>query len=43
MKVTRSELENLCKDLLARVDTPIKTVLEAAKMKTVRDIVDQLL
>ncbi|KAG2181833.1 hypothetical protein INT44_008649 [Umbelopsis vinacea] len=34
MKVTRSELENLCKDLLARVDTPIKTVLEAAKMKT---------
>ncbi|CAO3677928.1 unnamed protein product [Umbelopsis vinacea] len=33
MKVTRAELESLCGDLLDRVDAPIKTVLEAAKMK----------
>lgn len=36
MKVTRAELESLCGDLLDRVDAPIKTVLEAAKMKNVR-------
>lgn len=35
MKVTRAELESLCADLLDRVDIPIKTVLAAAKMKTV--------
>lgn len=34
MKVTRAELESLCQDLLARVDTPIKTVLAASNMKT---------
>jgi hypoxia up-regulated 1 len=34
MKVTRAELESLCKDLLARVNAPIETVLAAANMKT---------
>ncbi|GAA5804422.1 hypothetical protein HPULCUR_009915 [Helicostylum pulchrum] len=37
LKVTRVELEDICKDLIARVRSPIETALEAANM-TVDDI-----
>ncbi|CEP13674.1 hypothetical protein [Parasitella parasitica] len=36
-KVTRAELENICKDLIARVSNPLQTALDAANM-TVDDI-----
>lgn len=36
VKVTRAELENLCADLLDRVQGPIQAALEAAGMKVVR-------
>lgn len=35
VKVTRTELENLCADLLDRVQGPIQAALEAAGMKVV--------
>ncbi|KAG2214044.1 hypothetical protein INT46_004959 [Mucor plumbeus] len=37
LKVTRAELENICKDLIARVRSPLQTALDAANM-TVDDI-----
>ncbi|GAN04334.1 hsp70 family chaperone [Mucor ambiguus] len=37
LKVTRAELEDICKDLIARVRNPLQTALEAANM-TVDDI-----
>lgn len=37
LKVTRAELEDICKDLIARVNYPIETALQAANM-TVDDI-----
>ncbi|KAI7883842.1 heat shock protein 70 family [Mucor mucedo] len=37
LKVTRAELENICKDLIARVRSPIEDALKAANM-TVDDI-----
>ncbi|KAK4520083.1 uncharacterized protein ATC70_008213 [Mucor velutinosus] len=37
LKVTRAELEDICKDLIARVRNPLQTALDAANM-TVDDI-----
>jgi hypoxia up-regulated 1 len=37
LKVTRAELESICKDLIARVRSPLQTALDAANM-TVDDI-----
>lgn len=34
--VTRAELEDICKDLIARVRNPIETALKAANMTVVR-------
>lgn len=36
MKVTRTELENISKDLIARVKIPLQTALLAANMTMVK-------
>lgn len=35
LKVTRAELEDICKDLIARVRNPLQTALDAANMTVV--------
>ena len=37
MKVTRSELEEMCSDLFDRIADPVKLALEAADMTMVRN------
>lgn len=38
MKVSRSELEDMIRDLIARVKAPLQTALQAANMSIVRMI-----